>query len=56
LNTPQLSPDNKSRLYGGHLVEGKSIFACRYIVKGFAELDNSVFERILGSQTGICLW
>ncbi|MFH1767679.1 MAG: DUF296 domain-containing protein [Candidatus Omnitrophota bacterium] len=45
--------DHKGTCYGGHLLEGSSIFAAEYYIR---ELCGSQLERKYDSQTGLNLW
>lgn len=45
--------DERGAMYGGHLVEGNTIFACEFTVE---EIEGIEFHRSFDEETGLFLW
>lgn len=47
--------NGEGKLYGGHLMEGTTVFACEYTINEFIP-ENGDFVRTFNEETGLHLW
>ncbi|MHB8156061.1 MAG: PPC domain-containing DNA-binding protein [Desulfocucumaceae bacterium] len=56
--------NGEGKLYGGHLMEGTTVFSCEYVINEYIpeiadvknDSEDNTFTRVYNEETGLFLW